>query len=261
MIKPDIERKEKMHGRNLVRRDAALASIVGAMGSDFGSEYGADAAYGEDPESDAETYGPDWENPSFGMDFGEDFGDDMEGEFGADDFGDDFGAVALRAPPQLRSPSAATAMAAWKRSQAMTQRRGTLLQPNAGSRITVERYSFTLSQDITLGTAVTFTTLTGSPDTRIRPQRVTMNAPSPMFAFVQSIRMANVNVTVGTGEEDAFNYNTQGVGQMLDMPTLSPSNRATVLGRYTGFVPPGFVGGTVVPFSVNFKGPSTLAAG
>lgn len=246
-----------MHARDLVKRDPALASIVGAVGSDFGVEFTEGVRDDEGYFGDFE----DFEDPTaFGIDFGEDFGEDFGDEFGAEDFGDDFGA-AVRSAPMLKSPSSAAALAAWKRSQAMTARRGYLLQPNAGSRVTVERYSFTLSENITLGVALTFTTLTGSPDTRIRPQRVTTNAPSPMFAMIQSIRMANVNVTVGTGEEDAFNYNAQGVGQMLDMPTLTPSNRATVLGRYTGFVPPGFVGGTVVPFSVNFKGPSTLAAG
>ena len=69
-----------------------------------------------------------------------------------------------------------------------------------------------------------------------------------------------LNPAVGAGQEDAFNYNANGVGQSLDMPTLNPANRATVLGNYTGFVPPGFIAATVVPFSVTFKGPATLVA-
>jgi hypothetical protein len=46
----------------------------------------------------------------------------------------------------------------------------------------------------------------------------------------------------------------------LDMPTLSPANRATVLGFYTGFIPPGFVLGAAYTFVASFKGPATIVA-
>ena len=217
-----------MKANTLVRRDPALAAMLGVILS---------AQAGES---------------DFGTDFEGDFGDEVSGEFG-----DDFGGRRRRRVNVAQN----VAVAKWKQQKMRTASRASLLNPNGGSEVDVERYVFTLSENITLGTAVTFTTLTGTPDTKIRPQRVTTNAPSPMFAFINSIRVSNVNVTVGTGEEDAFNYSCLGVGQSLDMPTLSPSNRATVLGRYSGFVPPGFAPATVVPFSVSFKGPSTLAAG
>jgi len=94
---------------------------------------------------------------------------------------------------------------------------------------------------------------TGQPDTNIRPQRCTMNAPQPGFATIAEIKVANVSVSVG-GTQDAFDYSALGVGQSLDMPTLTPANRATVLGNYTGFVPPGYVGGAPYTFCASFKG-------
>ncbi len=201
----------------------ATASLAGKNGSDFGGEFGAD------------------------------FGDDDYGDDTGDDYGDDYGAD---------SPAPAALARLGKKVHMARQRGGkrrALLNPNADSSVKVERYAFTLSQAITLGTAVAFTTLTGQPDTKIRPQRVVMNAPGPMFAFIQEIKVANVSVTVGTGLEDAFNYNANGVGQSLDMPTMEPANKATILGSYTGAIPPGFVGGTSTYFSTTFKGPSTMA--
>jgi hypothetical protein len=241
----------KPSARQLAMRDPALAAMVGAFsGSTFGAEF-------------ADEFGD--EDDDYGAEFAAEFAEDDD-DFGDDDdygYDDDFGA-----PPKLgrgrgRGPSRAAMMRAWKRkmsSRRRSQRRNRILEPNKGSSIKVEKYTFTISEAIELGTASTFTNLTGQPDTTIRPQRVTMNAPSPLYVFIQEIKVANVSVSVGSGVEDAFNYSAQGVGQSLDMPTLSPANRATVFGQYTGFVPPGFVGGTDSFFTVSFKGPSSIVA-
>lgn len=220
------------NARLLALRDPANAALFGVIASAPVSRNGSD--FGNDDEH--------------GFGFGDDYGED---DYGDDDAGAD-------------APShAALARLGHHHHKKMKKgnKRRHLLDPNADSSVKVERYAFTLSQAITLGTSVAFTTLTGQPDTKIRPQRVVMNAPGPMFAFIQEIKVANVSVTVGTGLEDAFNYNANGVGQSLDMPTLEPSNKATVLGSYTGAIPPGFVGGTSTFFSVTFKGPSTMAGG
>jgi hypothetical protein len=232
------------NAQQLAFRDPALAALLlGAVAvsatnfggdSDFGAEFGDDDDVGDD-------------------DYGAEFGDD-------DDYGADFGKAAVKVK---RPQNQAQLVALWKNhhaKKARASRREMLLEPNKGSAVKVERYTFTLSQAITLGTAVAFTTLTGQPDTSIRPQRLTCNAPAPMFAFLQEIKVANVSVSVGSGLEDAYNYNANGVGQQLDMPTLSPANRATILGSYTGFVPPGFVGGTAVYFSASLKGPASIVA-
>jgi hypothetical protein len=228
-------------------RDPALAAVLGVIAmapanfggdSDFGGEFGDDDDMGDDD------------------DYGAEFGDD-------DDYGADFGAAARRPVKVKRPQNQAQLVALWKNHHAkksMAKRREMLLEPNKGSAVKIEKYTFTLSQAIVLGTAAAFTTLTGQPDTSIRPQRLTCNAPAPMFAFLQEIKVANVSVSVGSGLEDAYNYNANGVGQSLDMPTLSPANRATILGSYTGFVPPGFVGGTAVYFSASMKGPASIVA-
>jgi hypothetical protein len=134
-----------------------------------------------------------------------------------------------------------------------------LLEPNKGSAIKVERYTFSVNQALVLGVALGLTTMTGQPDTNIRPQRVTMNAPTPGFCSITELKVANVSVTVG-GIADAFQFSAIAVGQTLDMPTLSPANRATVLGAYTGFVPPGFVGGSAYLFTASFTGPASIVA-
>lgn len=223
------------NAKNLAMRDTALAILVGAHNpADFGAEA----------------------NDSFGAEFGDDWGldDDFEGD--DDDWGAEFGAAALAKP----TPSKVQQV--WKKhatGQARAQKRALILEPNRGSSVKVERYSFSIDQDIVLGTASDIN-MTGQPDTTIRPQTVTMNAPTTMFATISNIKVANVSVTVGPGNEDAYNYNANGWGRNLDMPTLSPANRATVTGRYTGFVPAGFVGGQTVNFNASFKGPASIVA-
>jgi len=224
-----------MKAQSLIGRDLAMAAAMGALG-------GAAA--------------------DFGGEFGDDFGDEFDGEndFAGDDFGfagdDEFGDDDFGASRGKRSLAAAKRAMAFRR----VMYRRSLINPNANSSLKVEKYAFSISENITLGTPQTFTTLSGQPDVTIRPQRLSCNAPAPMFAFIQVIRMANVNITVGAGVEDAYTYNANGVGQMLDMPTWRPANRATVLGNYSGMVPPGYIATTVVPFSVTFKGPATLVA-
>lgn len=242
-----------MRAQQLMGRDVALACLVGAYG-DGASDFGVGGV---------SDFGDEFGDDDFGDD---DFGDD---DFGDDDFGDDdfagdfagdFGAARKRRR-RRRPAGGAKALSAWNRMKQRTASRAAILNPNKGSHIDVERYSFTVSEAITLGTALTFTSLTNTPDTRFRPQRMTCNAPTPMFAYLSNIKVSNVNATVGTGQEDAYNYNPNAVGQMLDLPTLEPSNRVTVLGNYTGFTPPGFVNGSAQFFSINFKGPSTIVGG
>lgn len=230
-----------MKQRQLVARDTALAALMGGLvGGDFGGEFGGFGADDDDDMSD---------------DYGDDYGED-------DDMGGDFGAARRRV---VRRPSAQAAAAAHRKlslQKANHSRRIAKLDPNMGSPTKIERYSFSLSQDFTLGTTAAFNTnMSGTPDTKFRPQVITINAPAPGFALISNIKMANVNVTVGPGSEDAFNYASQGWGRSLDMPTLTPSNRATVSGSYTGYVPPGYVSAAAFTLSVNFKGPSLLAGG
>lgn len=225
-----------MFQKQLVRRDPALAALMGAIaGGDFGGEFG--------------------------------FGD--ESDYGSDDFGDDFGdddGFGFGAAPAVRKPTPQQALAAWRATMARrsnNNRRVAKLDPNMHATTKVERYSFTLAQDVVLGTATAFTgaAMSGAPDTTFRPQVITANVPMPGFAYTSGIRMANVNVTVGSGSEDLFNYSAYAWGRSLDMPTLTPANRATVTGTTTTVTPPGFLVAATFTLSVNFKGPSLLAGG
>src|SRR5262245_26101465 len=236
------------NAKQLAMRDPATAILVGAManaGADFGSEH----------------------NP-FGSEFGSDFGDDWGSEFspmdvGADigaDFGADFGAAVAAGAITKPTPQQMTQMYVQAvKKKAKTEKRQNLLEPNAGSSSKIERYSFSLSQAITIGTAVAIS-ITGSPDVDIRPQRVVCNSPCPMYVFLTLLKVANVTITVGPGVEDSFDYSAQAVGTMLDMPTLTPANRATVTGNYTGFVPPGYVATTATFFVTSFKGWASIVA-
>jgi len=154
-------------------------------------------------------------------------------------------------------------MALWKKHTAVqkhTMSRVGLLKPNGHSLVKVEGYSFSINQTITaLGIAQALL-LTGNPQVDIRPIRVTMNAPTVGFATISDIKVSNVSATVG-GVGDAFKYNYNGVGAHMKLPMLTPAIPATVSGNYTGFLPPGFVGGTPFLFEAAFEGPAILAGG
>ncbi len=225
------------NSRTLAMRDPAMAAIMGLIGI-AGSDFGGETF---DPTSDDD----------FGADFGSFGDDDFDGDFG-------FGADAIAAP--AAPVQVAKAVSYYKKAAAAHahgQRRAMLLDPNKGSATKIERYAFNLSTTVTLGVVATLN-ITGQPDYEIRPQRVIMNAPAPGFVIVNEIKVANVSVTSG-GSEDAFGYSAQAQGCELDMPKLTPANRATVLGGYTAFVPPGYVGGNAFLFSASLRGPANLA--
>jgi len=226
------------NARGLAVRDMALAAAIGAIGADFGADV-------DDEHSD-----------DFGSDYGSDYGTDM-----GDD--DDWGADAPSLPQVMaaaKPPSPQAAMALWRAHHARvatTHRRRSLLNPNAGSDVDVEHYRFPINATITkLGTSQALT-LQGQPTAKIRPKRITMNAPAPGFCTVESIQVANVLGTLGDSS-DAFEYNANGVGQVMDLPTLSPANKAIVRATHTGFVPPGYTGGSSYLFVASFTGPAQI---
>ena len=189
-----------------------------------------------------------------GADFGADFGDDYNGEA----FGSEFGVGETSIP----TPTPAEAMKLWRehhQRSSHTNRREMVLEPNKGSSAKIERYAFQLSQALTIGTPAALN-LTGQPSVKVRPQRLSINAPCAMFAFLSGIQISNVNVHIGNGVEDAFDYNANGVGQVLDMPTIDPAQRATIIGNYSGLTPPGFPLGLATNLTATFKGPAQMTA-
>lgn len=217
------------NARELALRDPAMAALMGVIPSaDFGAEFG------DDEEED----------------YGAEFGDDDD---------DDYGAAAI----QLKSmPSNSQLQQMWKAKAVSARRRRhrtLLLNPNRGSAVKIEKYILSLSDEITIGTG-SAVSLESSPDCTFRPQRFTMVVPTPGFVTITDIKMANVSINIGSGLIDAFQFNANGVGQQMDLPTLTPANRARVTGAYTGFLG-GFPDDTVFLLSATFIGPSSLAGG
>lgn len=173
----------------------------------------------------------------FGVEFGG-YGDDYGVEFGDD------------------APTPDNMAKAWKEKQ-YTKQRERILSPNAGSSAKIQRYTFGLTQTVTLETAAVLA-MTGNPQTYIRPQRVTTNAPIPGFARVTGLQVGNVGVIVGGGI-DAFNLAAQAQDAHLDVPTLGPQNQVQVGGNYDGVLPDGgYVTATAFRFGIAFTGPASM---
>lgn len=236
----------------LAMRDPALASIMGAAPFQRGSNFGREG-YGRYP---APPPRPMARQPMNRRGPAADFG------YG---FGYDYGAegAPVQAPQQHHGHHPEM-VRAWKHHHNLmghTAARAALLDPNENSMLKIERYSFSLTNVFTLGGAgVPLVDMTLQPNTKIRPQRVVFNAPSPNFVLLSGLQVANVNAFVGD-TEDAFTYSALAQGVALDLPTLEPANRLTVSGNYTGFVPPGFAIGFSFTFVATVQGPSTIAGG
>lgn len=235
----------------LALRDPAAAALLGVIGSDFGNE------------STLIVEGSD-----FGVDFGDDEYDmgftDIGADFGGDiSFGADApasGAVVQAAAAQHgATPQGRQIIAQHMQKQAHRNTRAMLLEPNKYSDLKVERYTFSISQTITaLGTAGALSG-SNSPDVNFRPQRVTANVVSPGMVTLSDVRVANVSFTVG-GLIDAWQWNANAVGQHLDVPTLTPANKATFSGNYTGLTPSPLSGTGSYPFILSFTGPASIVA-
>ena len=97
------------------------------------------------------------------------------------------------------------------------------------------------------------------PAVTLRPQRLITNAPSVGFVLFTSIQVANVAITVGQST-DAFSYSPSAFHSFIDAPTLSPANKATLTGTYTGTAPPPLSSGDAFIFVSTFQGPATIVA-
>jgi hypothetical protein len=229
------------NSKQLAMRDPALAAFTGAIsGADFGhSEVGSEF------DGDADDYGDDY------------------------GFGDDAGFGAAMRHPAVsaalsRRPTAQQAAMAWQKmnvKNAIGKSRKTLLDPNIDSTVKVERYTFSLAQAFVIGTTAAFdSNMSQSPSTAFRPQVMTANVPCPGFALATTMAVANVLVAVG-GTTDLWNYSAGSWGRNLDLPTLDPSQKLSLTGSYTGFIPPGYLAAAAFTLSISFNGPAVLAGG
>jgi len=222
-----------MNYDDIAMRDLADASLMGAVDDDFGVE-------------------GDFEPDQFGSE------DDFGVEFGEEDI---FGVAAPQASAAMVNhpdPRVRKILHHHIRRGELRESRLRLLEPNRGSELKVERYTFgivaycTLTVPGTLGNS-------NSPDVNFRPQRVTMNVPSPGFILISDARVANVSFVVG-GSVDAWQFNANAVGESLDVPTLTPANRATWTGTYTGLVPTPLSGSGSYTVIMAFTGPASIVA-
>lgn len=246
-----------MHtAHSLSMRDPALAAFVGAIdGTDFGDDLGyAPENFTNEFQQEAEV-GADFGSDDFGASW-----DDYGIDFGID-FGQDASAAPMIAAAGIPKPTQTQALQLWRDHHVKAARenqRMQMIEPNRGLSTKVERYFFSINQTVTIGTAVALK-VSGAPDSNIRPQRFTVNAPMYGFITVDELKVANVSVSLG-GTADAYDFNANGVGQTLDMPTLTPANKATLLGNYTGTIPPAFISPSPYLVVVKFNGPATMAA-
>jgi hypothetical protein len=250
---------------DLIHTDPALAALMGVSGADFGMEpemyEGGDdfGGYNNGPD-----FGDDTDS-AYDMDFNmmQDQSGGTYGVFGGEGsmFGYGypqsrtmFGADAAAAPPQVRQIVAQHVQRTRHRNA-----RALLLEPNKYSDLKVERYTFAINATITnLGTTGALTG-SNSPDVNFRPQRVTTNVVSPGMVTITEGRIANVSFTVG-GQIDAWQWNANAVGEHLDVPTLTPANKATFIGTYSGLVPSPLSGTGSFNFMLSFTGPASIVA-
>lgn len=140
-----------------------------------------------------------------------------------------------------------------------TVHRELVLEPNKGSDVKIERYSFPLAQGLILGTPSALA-MSGTPSVYIRSQRVTTNAPAYGFAYLTGIQTGNVGALVGSVGEDAADYNAGAFDSHLDLPTLAPGIPMVVTGTYSGFVPATYTSTNAYLFTISFKGPASMTA-
>jgi hypothetical protein len=143
-----------------------------------------------------------------------------------------------------------------RRQQQDTERRLELLDPNRGSTEKIERFTFSLNQELVLGIAEAIS-MTNNPTTDIKPEKLLFNAPCFNFALINVMQIGNLSVIIG-GFEDAANYGPTALGVHLSMPLLRTSNRAQVTGEYTGLAPAPYTSGGSYSFTLTLQGPARM---
>lgn len=92
---------------------------------------------------------------------------------------------------------------------------------------------FSLKTEIILGTPQ-YICMIGSPDILFRSDRVSCNAPSENFVLIDEIRIAMMCYGPGESPIDAYQLRDAA----YDTISFDPTQRVTLIGKYTGHIPP-----------------------
>jgi hypothetical protein len=139
-----------------------------------------------------------------------------------------------------------------------TSGREGILYPNANSTSKIQRYVFAVNFTVVQQTPIQIFA-SQNPQTQLRPQRLTCNAPQEGWGNFNNIQLANVNVLVG-GKIDMFDFSARAQDAAMDLPTLSPANAVQVSADYSGLLSPGYVAGANFLWALSLKGPSNMVA-
>ena len=235
----------------LAMRDPAFAALRGDMASDFGHEMDPVVIGGNEDEAD-------FGGTPVGIGGFSGFSG-FSGDY--DDFGGDYESFGADAAPAQMHPAAVHAIVkAHHARNKMAHRRKSLIDPNQGSDVKIQRYSFSLAIIITaVGTAQAGLQAQGNPTTHFHPEDVVSNISQPGFVMITDGRVANVSWTVGS-QTDAYVFNPISTSSRLSLPPLTPANQATVLANYTGMPLVGLSTYTgSFPFTITFSGHATVA--
>jgi hypothetical protein len=145
------------------------------------------------------------------------------------------------------------------------------LRPNEGSPVAVERYALAVFAANVDGSphyldngemGTKFLSGTQKPDAYFRPQRATTNVPAPGMIIVTSAKIANI--TFMGSPVDAWMWNANARDEQLDLPTVTPADKATFAATYFGgltfnhAIPNHLSDDSTWLFIVSFTGPATI---
>jgi hypothetical protein len=170
--------------------------------------------------------------------------------------------AATRAATRSAGRATQNALRQWnKRNQAQRGAiRRSMLDPNRGSPVKVETYTFALANSAAppvFGTASVIT-FSDQPNVRIRPKRIITNTPCQGLFMIRDIKVSNVSCNVGNGDLDGYSFGALAVDSRLDIPTVDPSQKLTISGTWSTLAPPPFAVGDDFPLSVAASGPASM---
>ena len=128
------------------------------------------------------------------------------------------------------------------RQEEATKRRKALLRLHDDSLLDVERYTLGVLANQIIPPQSPFLhaplDLSGAqkPDAAFRVQRVTSNVPCPGFTLLFTLKLGNVTSIVSNTGIDAWQVNANAWEEEMDLPTLTPENAMSFVGKFTGIV-------------------------